>query len=55
MTHARYGYGLWGLAIINSIVFILVAYTSSCRRYMDHSPAFIPHWSVDHHDTAAKV
>lgn len=27
MTHADYGYGLWTLAAINSVVFILFAYT----------------------------
>ena len=27
MSHTQYGYGLWGLALVNSIVFIFFAYT----------------------------
>jgi hypothetical protein len=27
MTHADYGYGLWGLALVNAAVFILFAFS----------------------------
>ncbi len=27
MTHTDYGYGLWGLALVNASVFILFAYS----------------------------
>ena len=116
MSHAQYGYGLWGLALIwllarswpvlyyaqqsatvaatgpyarirhpQYVAFVLVLFGfllqwptlltlamfpvllfaygrlararfgESYRQYMEHTPAFIPHWLVHQGDTPAKV